>query len=205
MIPAGSPLQPVDAARVFEYPIPVGVRLVTHGWFAFHHTWWRTSDFRRDADDDVRAVFLDLLCAAQDEDPVGTLPVEPRSLAWAVRKSLDDWQRLALRPIPPLRGWQRCVVSDGRQRLYHPKLLEVTLSAARAHMDAETRRFNDRERKRLKELPDKVVMAGGSQRMAQDAGYIARLDQYLTDTLPAGTTRTVARVRAAMEAMDMSA
>lgn len=196
-------LRVVDSAEIDTYPIPVGVRLVSHGWFAFYHTWWRASEFRRDADRDVRAVFIDLLCAAQDEDPVGTLPVEPRALAWAARISLEEWQLLAARPISPLHGWRRCLVSDGRQRLYHPKLLEVTESAARAHIDAVNRRASDRERKRLKDLPDKVVMAGGSQRMAQDSGYIARLDQHLTETLPVGMTRTVARVRAAMEDLAM--
>lgn len=193
----------VEAGELFRYPIPVGVRLESHGWFQFHHSWWRTSEFRRDADREVRAVFFDLLAGAQDEDPVGTLPTADRELAWIARITLDDWLNLSARPVSPLRGWLRCVVSDGRVRLYHPKLLLVTGEAARSKVEAEQRRADDRERKRLKDLPDRILRAGGSQRMAQDLAYVVRLDQYLVEHLETGMSRTVARVREAMERMDL--
>lgn len=187
-----------------EYPIPVGVRLESHGWFQFHHAWWRSSDFRRDADPDVRAVFVDLLAAAQDEDPVGTLPVMDRELAWCARISVDEWARLMSRTITPLYGWQRCVVSDGRVRLYHSRLLEVTKGAAKSATAADERREADRERKRLKDLPDRVLRATGSTRVAQDTAFIVRLDQYLLDTLEPGASRTVSRVLAAVEALQLA-
>lgn len=193
---------PVDSAALFKYPIPVGVRLESHGWFQFHHSWWRTSDFRRDADREVRAVWFDLLSGAQDEDPVGTLPVAPKDLAWIARVSLEDWMRLMERPINPLYGWHSCICSDNRVRLYHPKLLEVTKGAARSSVVAEEKREQDRERKRLKDLPDKIVRAGGSQRMAGDQGYVLRLDQFLIENSDGAGTRTISRVRAAMEALE---
>ncbi|MBN8291042.1 hypothetical protein JI664_03600 [Rhodobacter sp. NTK016B] len=201
---AQAAFQVVEAKELFRYPIPVGVRLESHGWFQFHHAWWRTSEFRRDADREVRAVFLDLLCAAQDEDPVGTLPMADRELAWVARMSLDDWLRLTSRDVTPLHGWKPCTVSDGRMRFYHPKLLQVTEGAARMKVEAETRRADDRERKRLKELPDRILRAGGSQRLAQDLAYICRLDQFLLDTLEPGKSRTAARVREAMEKMELA-
>ena len=197
-------LQPVGTDDVFRYPIPLGVRLESHGWFQFHHSWWRTSDFRRDADRDVRGVFLDLLCASQDEDPVGTLPVSDSDLAWVARISLDEWVRLMARPITPLYGWSRCIVSDGRVRLYHPKLLTVTKSAAQSKVDAEQRRADDRERKRLKDLPERILRAGGSRRLSEDQSYVVRLDQVLCETLEPGTSRTVLRVKQAMEQLDLA-
>lgn len=189
-------------AVLFQYPIPVGVRLESHGWFQFHHAWWRTSDFRKDADREVRAVWFDLLAGAQDEDPVGTLPVADRDLAWIARVPLEDWSRLMARDYTPVYGWCRCQCSDGRLRLYHPKLLSVTVAAARSHVDAEERRADERERKRLKALPDKILRAGGTQRMSEDHGYVARLDQFLLEN-SGGKSRTTAVVRAAMEAMDL--
>lgn len=193
----------VDVDTLPHYPIPVGTRLDGHSWFQFHHAWFRASDFRRKADEAVRAVWLDLIVAAQDEDPVGTLPAEAPALAWLARLPLERWFELAARETSPLYGWDRCRVSDGRVRLYHPKLLQVTESAARAKLEAAARRASDRERKRLAELPAKVLAAGGSQRMAEDAGFIARLDDHLLRTLPEGTTRTTSRVREAMEAISL--
>lgn len=201
MIPR--PVQMIDAAQLPDYPIPVGTRLDGHSWFQFHHAWFRASDFRRRAEESVRAVWLDLIVAAQDEDPVGTLPAEPQALAWLARLPLERWIDLAAREVSPLYGWERCRVSDGRVRLFHPKLLQVTESAARTKLEAAARRAADRERKRLAELRDKVLAAGGSQRMADDAAFISRLDDYLNGALPAGKTRTVSRVREAMEARAM--
>lgn len=193
-------LAPVDAGALFRYPIPVGVRLSSHDWFQFYHAWWRTSDFRRDADREVRAVWFDLLNGAQDEDPVGTLPVADKDLAWIARVSLEDWMRMMSRPMSPIYGWERCIVSDNRVRLYHPKLLNVTESAAQSKLDAADKRAGDRERKRLKALEERIVAAGGSQRLAENAAYRLRLDQYLNDH--ATGSRTVSVVRAAMEALD---
>lgn len=196
-------LRPMTEDQLDRYPIPVGVRLESHGWFQFHHSWWRSSDFRRDADREVRAVWLDLICGSQDEDPVGTLPVADKDLAWIARISLEDWQRLMQRPVTPLYGWKRCVCSDGRIRLYHPKLLTVTQGAAKSATDAEDRRAADRERKRLKELPDRIIRAGGSRRMAENPAYILRLDQWLMDNIGEGKSRTVRVVLSGMEALEI--
>lgn len=193
----------IDTGALPDYPIPVGVRLDGHSWFQFHHAWFRSSDFRRLADETVRAIWLDLIVAAQDEDPVGTLPVEPSALAWLARVPLERWHEVSQRAVPPLYGWQRCQVSDGRVRLFHPRLLEVTQGAVRGRLESAARRASDRERKRLAELPAKILAAGGTTRMAEDAGFVARLDAELTATLPDGVSRTVQRVRAAMEGLAM--
>lgn len=203
MMPRPAPLMIADATSLPDYPIPVGTRLDGHSWFQFHHSWFRSSDFRRQADEVSRAVWLDLIVAAQDEDPVGTLPAEPSALAWLVRVPLERWIELSARQYGPLYGWQRCRVSDGRIRLFHPKLLQVTEAAARAKLESAARRAGDRERKRLAELPAKVLAAGGTQRMAQDTGFIAQLDDHLQRALPEGVSRTVARVREGLEALSM--
>lgn len=185
----------------FVYPIPAGTRLESHGWFAWWHGWWRNSEFRIRADRDVRAIWFDLLNVAQDEDPVGTLPIQDDMLAFHARVPLEEWRRFMARPLTPLYGWQPCVTTDGARKFYHPRLLEVTLSAVRFRAADATKKAEDRERKRLDALKTQIVRAGGSERMAADEAYRARLDEFLTDTLPAGATRTRKVVLAAMEAI----
>jgi len=200
-VPAGPSLSAVGSADLFEYPIPTSERLETHSFVAFHHRRWRDSTFRNLADREVRAVGLDLFCVAQDQAPVGTLPTDPRLLAKLVGESLEDWQRLAGRDIPPLYNWRRCLTDLGEIRLYHPVVLEVVEAALGRRMQHLEKREADAERKRMSALPGHIIRAGGSTRMAQDEAYVTRLDQWLVEHHP-GRQRRIPLVREAMEAMD---
>ncbi|WP_273689044.1 hypothetical protein [Ketogulonicigenium vulgare] len=196
-------LRPVDAEKIFEYPIPAGVRLDGHGWFKFQHSWWRNSEFHRKADRDVRAVFLDLLCAAQDEDPVGTLPVEDDAIAWLARVPMEEWRGMMERRLTPLYGWQRCVCTDGRMRLYHPKLLIVTQDATASKAKAKEKAAVDAERKRLDAIAKWIPQAGGTARMADDAALILSIDEWLTQNIEVGKNRGARAVKDALEAISM--
>ena len=86
-------------------------------------------------------------------------------------------------------------------RLFHPVVLDVVTAAlGRSARDLE-KKSEDRERKRLAKLPDQMVRAGASTRMAQDAAYVLRFDQFLLDHFP-DEQRLPRIVRAAMERMD---
>lgn len=195
-------LRPVGADDLIAYPIPAAERLESHSFFAFHYRRWRNSRFRLLADLEVRAVFWELVCASQDEGPVGTLPVEDGLLAQLAGVSLDVWVRLSQRTIGPLHGWQRCLCDTGEIKLFHPVVLEVALAALKGRLGHIEKLEADRERKRLSELPARILRAGGSQRMADDAAYVLRLDQWLLETVEPGRHRTPRIVRAAMEQMD---
>ena len=84
-------LQPIGAGDLFEYPIPSTERLHQHFFMPWHYRRWMASDFRNSADLDVRAVAIDLFCAAQDQAPVGTLPADEMLLARLVDLTLDHW------------------------------------------------------------------------------------------------------------------
>lgn len=187
------------------YPIPAAERLESHSYFPLHYRRWKNSRFRLLADLEVRMVFWELICASQDEGPVGTLPVEDVLLAQLAGVSLDLWMRLRQRTIGPLYGWQRCLCDTGEVKLWHPVVLEVAQAALRGRVGHLEKQEAERERKRLRDLPGQIVRAGGTTRMAEDAAFVMRLDQFLLETMEGGRNRTPRIVRAAMEAMDVAA
>lgn len=189
-----------DGAGLFVYPIPAAERLESHFFITFHHRRWLNSDFRNLSDRDVRAVGFDLICVAQDQAPVGTLPVDERLLAKLTGESLDDWRRLCQRPVGPLYGWRQCVTDEGEVRLYHPVVLKIAQDALGLRDDHLDKKAADRERKRLKDLPSQIIRAGGSTRMAEDEALVVRLDQVLLDHF-GGRQRRPGVVREALEWM----
>jgi hypothetical protein len=200
----GMPLRLIeDRGDLFEYPIPSAERLESHSFFQFHYRRWCKSEFRQRASHEMRGAFMELIVASQDEGPVGTLPVAEDLLARAADMPLERWREMVQRPIGPLYGWRRCITDLGVIRLYHPVVLEVAQSALKGRMDYLERSAAERERKRLVDLPRKILAAGGSQRMAEDQAYVVRLDQFLLETLPEGRQRRVNVVREAMEQMEL--
>lgn len=187
-----------------EYPIPSSVRLDSHFFMMFNYRRWMNSDFRSLADHDVRAVALDLFCAAQEQSPVGTLPTDERLLANAVDVPLDRWRQFSAREVPPLHNWQKCLCDNGQVRLFHPVVLEVAQAALGLKSDHEDKLAADRERKRLGQLPNQIIRAGGSRQMSEDDAYVVRLDQYLLDHFGAKQRRPNV-VRQAMEQMELDA
>lgn len=188
----------VDAEDVFDYPIPSTERLESHSWIAWHFRRWLKSEFRNLADLDVRAVGFDLFCEAQDEAPVGTLPVDERLLAKLAGVTLEEWKRLCDRPIGPLYGWQACRCDNGHMRLYHKTVLEMAKEALGMREDHLEKRAADRERKRLKDLPAQIVRGGGTTRMGEDAAFIIQFDQFLLDRFD-GRQRRPNVIREALE------
>ena len=192
-----------DSNSLFVYPIASNERLDSHSWFTFLRTRWMASDFRVRADLDVKGAFWELIAAAHGQTPVGTLPVDEDLLADKAYVSLDTWRKLVARPVGPLYGWKPCRCDSGEIRLYHEVVLEVVQDAVKGRRRKLEGNAAERERKRLGELPRKIMAAGGSERLANDEAYRCRLDQYLLDNLPEGRNRTPAVVQAAMEAMEL--
>lgn len=188
----------VNDPDIFEYPISSSERLESHYFIAWHYRRWLKSEFRGLADLEVRAVGFDLFCEAQDEAPVGTLPMDERLLAKLAGIGLEDWKRLCERPIGPLYGWAACRCDNGHMRLYHKVVLEMAKEALGMREDHLEKLEAERERKRLKALPDKIVRAGGSTRMTEDIAFIMQFDQFLEDKFP-GQQRRPPLIRKALE------
>jgi hypothetical protein len=194
----------VDADDVFEYPISSSERLESHYFIAWHYRRWLKSEFRGLADLEVRAVGFDLFCEAQDEAPVGTLPMNELLLAKLAGISLEDWKRLCDRPVGPLYGWASCRCDNGHMRLYHKVVLEMAKDALGMREDHLEKLEGERERKRLKALPEKIVRAGGSTRMAEDAAFILQFDQFIEDRFP-DVQRRPPLIRKALEEWSIQA
>jgi hypothetical protein len=192
----------VDAEDVFDYPIPSTERLESHSWIAWHFRRWLKSEFRNLADLDVRAVGFDLFCEAQDEAPVGTLPMDERLLAKLAGVTLEEWKRLCDRPIGPLYGWHACRCDNGHMRLYHKTVLAMAKDALGMRENHLEKLEAERERKRLKALPEKIVRAGGTTRMAEDAAFILQFDQFLEEEFP-DAQRRPPLIRKALEDWSM--
>ncbi len=114
-----------------EYPIPVDTRPAVNRAMVWRCEWWLSSEFRLLADKDVRAIAFDLFCIAQHQNPLGTLPTDERILARLVGEPMEEWHRLMGKPVNPLSGWRRCILSNGDRRLYHPVSLEIARAAFR--------------------------------------------------------------------------
>jgi len=192
----------VVSGDIFEYPIPSTERLESHYFITFHYRRWLKSEFRNLADRDVRAVGFDLFCEAQDEAPVGTLPTDERMLAKLGGVTLEEWRQMCDRPIGPLYGWAACMCDNGQRRLYHKVVLEMAKDALGLREDHLERRAADRERKRIKDLPAKIVRAGGTTRMAENEAFILQFDQFLEDNYP-DRQRRPPLVREALEAWSL--
>ncbi|AGT07893.1 hypothetical protein [Paracoccus aminophilus] len=196
-------LHPVAVDALPECPIPAGIELKSHYFMQFHHQYWGNCDFRQLADRDSRCLALELIFAAQNQQPVGTLPEDPRILAGLVNTPVDEFIRICEREYGPLWEWRRCLCEDGTVRLYHLEMHKWVQDAAKATVSYNDKLESERERKRLAQLPDQIVRAGGTKAMAEDHIYVLRLDQYLLENHPKKQRRPNI-VLDAMEQMELA-
>jgi len=194
---ARADLAAVDVATLPVYPISSDERLQSHYFFQMHFARWLSSTFRMLADPDVRGIGIDLICLAQNEAPVGTLPVDPRMLSRLCGLSLEDWNKLAQREIPPLYGWEPCLC-DGEIRLMHRVVMEMALGAVASKRSAVEGAAQRRDAKRLKDLRERIEAIGAGQVLRQ-ANVLDRIDAWLTDHHSGNRTETA--VRSALDAV----
>lgn len=196
-----APIQLIEAGEFPEYPIPRGERLEAHSFFLFHYDRWLNSDLYLLGDWDVKGIAMALFCKAQDQDPVGTLPDNPRLIAALLGMSTDNWEGYARRDPSPLHNWSRCLV-EGDVRLMHPVVTEVAQTALGAKYKGADRKSADSERKRIGRLHDAVKKFVGEQ-LAGNKMFIAQLDQWLEAKFPGGN-RTEPRIFQGLEALGVN-
>ncbi|WP_295450131.1 hypothetical protein [uncultured Pseudophaeobacter sp.] len=193
-------LQPVDACELPVYPIEAGERLESHYFVEFHYQRWLTSDTRLLADLEVRSVFLDLICLAQTQSPVGTLPTNPKLLAKLVGLSQEVFDGLCKREVGPLHNWAPCLC-DGVQRLHHPVVTEIALKAVNSKKRNAAANANDRERKRFASIRKILVRdIPGGARFAESQSMVEQISGWIEGEYPGGSC-TVTRVKEALNAL----
>ncbi|QOL81096.1 hypothetical protein [Pseudooceanicola spongiae] len=195
-------LKPTGSEDLEQYPIASGTRLESHYYFKFHHDRWLNSDFflltSASGDWDVQGVALALRCRAQEQDPVGTLPVRPVLIAALLSMPLQTWESFSRRDPSPLDGWRTCLVGN-TVRLMHPEVTEVALDALGQRDKAADRAAADRERQAITRLR-KTVDAMGMGNIAGQERFLVGLHRWLDEAYPAGN-RTSPRILEGVEAL----
>jgi hypothetical protein len=189
-------LQITDVGELPQYPIDRGERLESHSFFLFHYDRYLNSDLYVLGDWDIKGIAHALWCKAQDQDPVGTLPDNPRLIAGYLGMSTDVWDGYMRRDPGPLHGWTRCLVGN-EVRLMHDVVTEVALAALGAKTKGADRKSADAERQRIKRLGGAVERLGLAQ-LAGNEMFIAQLDRWLEQNFPGGN-RTVPRILEGLE------
>lgn len=193
-------LQPVGVDTLPTYPIEAGERLESHYFVEFHYQRWLTSDTRLLADLEVRSVFLDLICLAQTQSPVGTLPNNTKLLAKLVGVSQEVFDGLCGREIGPLHNWKPCLC-DGVQRLHHPVVTEIALKAVNSKKRNAAANANDRERKRFASIRKILVRdIPGGGRFAESQSMVEKISGWIEAEHPGGSC-TVTRIKDALNAL----
>lgn len=189
----------VEHSDLPVYPIEKGERLEAHSFFQFHYHRWLNSDLFLLGDWEVQGLSLALWSLSQYQDPVGTLPDNPRLVAALLKgMPVEKWEAYMQRSPSPLHGWHRCIVGD-ETRLMHPVVTENAVSALGLREKSADRRSADSERQRMKRLKDSVVKLGHG-RMAENEMFMGQLDLLLEELHPQGN-RTMVRIISAMQKM----
>lgn len=191
----------IDLGGLPEYPLDPHQRLTTHFFMAWHHDRWLNSRFRLSAPPDVRGLAFDLFCLSQKQTPVGTLPDDDVQLAALLLLDLRTWQSYRARDWSPLYKWVPCQC-DGEVRLMHSVVVEIILESLSLREKRRVEGETGRKRKRMARLPEQVIEAGGTRKMAADGCLLERLDAWLLQHCPGNRTREM--VRRALEADAMA-
>jgi hypothetical protein len=190
----------VGSGDLPEYPISADERLDSHYFVQWNLKRWRGSDFRKKAyaDPEVGFYRFELICLAQDETPVGTLPTDETSLAFILHMPLERWQSLMRRDVTPLDGWHTVMCDNGEVRMTHPVVQAVAVEAMSSKKASAVRAVARANAKRLKDLRERVEAFGAGRALGQP-NALERLDEWLTDNHSGN--RTEAAVRSAMDAV----
>jgi hypothetical protein len=190
----------VGSSDMPDYPISADERLDSHYFVQWNLKRWRGSDFRKKAyaDPEVGFYRFELICLAQDETPVGTLPTDETYLAFTLHMPLERWQSLMRRDVTPLDGWHTVMCDNDEVRLTHPVVQAVAVEAMKSKRTAAAKAVARANAKRLKDLREKIE-ALGAGRVLQQPNVLERLDEWLTENHSGN--RMEAAVRAAMDAV----
>lgn len=193
----------VDEGAPPDYPISAQARLDTHYFVPWNLKRWRGSAFRRLAYKDPEVGFygLELFFLAQDESPIGTLPLDDEAMAFLLRMPVTRWRDLKARPLSPLFGWYRVACDNGQVRLAHAVVTEVALDALDRRDRNQSKNADDRMRRRLKTIVGHLRdgVAGGHE-LSQNDEAVNAISDWIEAAYPGGSA-TLKRVKEAIGAI----
>lgn len=192
----GSLTRDSDETDLPYYPIPAGERLETHSYFKLHHQNLMESDFFlacKDCRDwEAFGLAVSIWCKVQLQDPVGTLPIDPKRQAWILGMPIVTWEGYLRRDPSPLYGWTPCrIIGSGEIRLMHKTVTAVALDALKWKRKDQDRKVADQERQALNRL--RKTMKDIAPSVHQTPRDIFNLHRALSERYPDGN-RTVSRI-----------
>ncbi|SMP32105.1 hypothetical protein [Shimia sagamensis] len=196
-------LQVVEDDTIADYPISATVRLDSHFFVPWNLKRWRGSEFRRHgyADPAVGFFGMELFFVAQDETPIGTLPVDDDSLAFLLRMPVERWKELKARAQSPLHGWYQVQCDNGQMRLAHKVVTEVALDAIGAKARNDAKHADDRMRKRLNTIAKHLRESiNGAAMYADNEELVNQISDWVEVAYPGGSA-TVKRIKEALNAL----
>lgn len=178
----------IDAGELPVYPVASDVRL-NNWFFRWEARRWLNSEMYLTGAPEVRDAYLSLIFIAQDQTPIGTLPVERRLLARLLHKTVQDFDDLCRRDPSPLKHWSECVTDRGEVRLMHHFVTQTLLEQLADRERREAATTADAERKRLDRLRHAMTAAGFDKAVIADEVLLGRLDDWLCEHVKGNRTR----------------
>lgn len=178
----------IEPGELPLYPVASDVRL-NNWFFRWEARRWLNSEMYLTAAPEVGYAYLNLIFIAQDQTPVGTLPMDRRLVARLLRVSIEVFEDLCRREPSPLAHWAPCVTDRGEVRLMHHFVTQTLQEQVVDRERREAATSADAERKRLDRLRQAMVTAGFDKTVIADEVLLARLDDWLCEHVKGNRTK----------------
>lgn len=178
----------VEPDELPAYPVASDVRL-NNWFFRWEARRWLNSEMYLTAAPEVGYAYLNLIFIAQDQTPIGTLPVDRRLIARLLRVQTEVFEDLCRREPSPLSHWSPCVTDRGEVRLMHHFVTQTLLEQLADRERREAATSADAERKRLDRLRQAMAAAGFDKAVIADDVLLGRLDDWLCEHVKGNRTK----------------
>lgn len=185
---APSYLSVIDQDDLPEYPVASDVRL-NNWFFRWEARRWLNSEMYLTAAPEVGYAYLNLIFIAQDQTPIGTLPVDRRLIARLLRVPTETFEDMCVRRPSPLEHWSPCVTDRGEIRLMHHFVTQTLLEQLADRERREAASSADAERKRLDRLRGAMRAEGFDKSVIADEVLLQRLDVWLQEHVKGNRTK----------------
>jgi len=180
-----SPLHPVDLDGLPEYPEAlIDVPPATDYFIRFYHTRWLASELHLKASMAVQGMALNLFWLARNQNPMGSLPVDPMLLQRLLRVTEHQWRDAMAEVVTPLHGWRQMRAGEkvvlGHEVVITESLDALNKRAARAASNEE-KAVASRCRRLAADLKE---MGREYAQVAQDGAKVAWLDDWIARNRP---------------------
>ncbi|SLN36742.1 hypothetical protein AQS8620_01315 [Aquimixticola soesokkakensis] len=171
-------VRPVDIETLPSYPFSIEDRIDSHYFMPWERRRWLNSDMRLKGLPECRALYFDLTNIAFDHSPVGTLPVDMKTLAKLVFTDFEHFEALCALPFGPLHNWEPCNCR-GEVRLMHPFVVKTLSEAIARKEDNRAKNEAANTAKRLQRL--RITIAGYHKDLGANDAAVRWIDEWLNE------------------------